>query len=119
MKNKQNLVASILKRYGKTNDVNMTAWNYFYNQAIQDKVWAQSVGDEWKSRACQMSIEMRQEYLSTPTAILAAKHYAYSQYRAQARGKAWGLSISIDPVAEELWNSFQGNNYLSGAPCYQ
>ena len=103
---KRELVKIVLQRYGRTNRVNLKAWDYFMREAESDKAWAQSVTPEWFENACEVSRQMAWDYRITPTIIMAAQRYGYRQFRAGAVGKAWGTSVPIDRSSTELWQSF-------------
>ena len=99
---KLSLVASVLLKYGKTEIINLKAWDHFYRQAQDDKAWARGLTPDWFESACIMSVEMAERYARLPTAIIAAQHYSYSLYRSKARAS----NRIIDPIAFELWESF-------------
>lgn len=102
------LVGRVLRKYGGLRaKPNLQAWEHFYRNAQADKVWARGVTADWLRGACDVSLKMQKDRDETPTVIIAARSYGYSYYRAHATGKAWGLSVSIDPQAAELWQGFE------------
>ena len=103
---KRELVKIVLQRYGRTNRVNLKAWDYFMREAESDKAWARSITSAWLENACDVSRQMAWDYRITPTVIMAARRYWYSQHRADAVGKVWGMSVTIDRSSTELWQSF-------------
>lgn len=103
------LIKNLLQKHALTplGEVNMRAWDYFVADAESDKEWAQRVTPEFLERSCDLTREMAERYRKTPTLVLAAQHYGYSHYRGHATGKAWSMSVPIDKLAKQLWDSFE------------
>ena len=104
-------IAGLLRKHALTpqGKVNMRAWDYFVAIAEADKEWAREVTPQFLQSSCDITRQAAKNYKETPTLILAAEHYGYSHYRGHAKSGIYWL----DPVARDLWRSFEGGGNYS------
>ena len=91
--------------------------------ARNKKAWAERTNqdEEWKSGACQVSLEMLDDYLTQSVEEIAERDYRYLEHRGTLVGKTWGRDQYIDPAARRTWLALcngDGSLYRKHYECF-